>query len=735
VCQLTTKACSFRADRPAGDRLAARGRSGEDSRRPRHAKRARIARQWGEGVTQAQVGHAAIPAPRRREHLRYRAHLDGLRTIAVYLVVAFHAGIFGFRGGFIGVDIFFVLSGFLVTSILLRDLTAAGRVDMRRFYSRRVRRILPAACLTLLVTAGVYAVIATPAEMLDATGGFRAAFVYVANWHFIQQATDYFAADVNGNPVLHFWSLAVEEQFYLLWPLLISMLFLATVKAGRWRWWLLRALVAALAFGSIFEAFHVATHNLERAYFGTDTRAYQLLVGALIALTPQLAKLRDRLRAGIQATVPIALAGLVFLGTSALDVSPITRGALVTFLTAVLIVGLENSRGGVTKAVLGAPPLTYLGRISYGTYLWHWPVIVVISREYTIGHWYLFVTTCVVATALSGISFHLMEHPLRASRRLDAYRLPTIATGLAISRGAGIVLIPAILDPGSGVVSRGAVPGGFKSNLRLLDWRAARRDLPSVPDCLGKPVDQCVVVHGRGKTLLLMGDSHARMWVPAFTQIARKEGLTLAVAIDSSCPWQRDLQYRSAVKFADSCRHHQADWYTRVVPQLDPDILVLVNHPYDDPARPQAMVGPDGRPTFPGDATFEETLADATTTSLRALRKGGRTIVLVEPVPVSMKDFDPVSCLSQDRPPNECAFRATTEPIGMERLYRSIGLRKDTITLNLDRLVCPRLPVCDAVIGNIIVRRDGTHLTATFARALAPQLETLLHAQHVLGRS
>ena len=186
--------------------------------------------------------------------LTYRPHLDGLRTLAVYLVIAFHAGLGVFSGGFIGVDIFFVLSGFLVTGILLRGLKSAGRVQWRRFYSQRVRRILPAAIVTLLITAVVYAAIASPAEILDAYNGFRSAFLYVTNWYFIRQSTDYFAADVNTNPVLHFWSLAVEEQFYMVWPLLIGLLFVVTRRAHRWQWWIMRITVVALGLASVSAA-------------------------------------------------------------------------------------------------------------------------------------------------------------------------------------------------------------------------------------------------------------------------------------------------------------------------------------------------------------------------------------------------------------------------------------------------------------------------------------------------
>jgi peptidoglycan/LPS O-acetylase OafA/YrhL len=175
--------------------------------------------------------------PSGRSELTYRPHLDGLRCVAVYLVLAYHAGPGWFRRGFIGVDIFFVLSGYLVTRILLRDLVSMRRIDVRRFYARRVRRILPAATVVLIVTALAYAAVATRLQMFNALDGFRAAFLYVSNWFFIHESIDYFGTNINRSPVLQFWSLSVEEQFYLLWPIALTGLFLATARIGRFRWW------------------------------------------------------------------------------------------------------------------------------------------------------------------------------------------------------------------------------------------------------------------------------------------------------------------------------------------------------------------------------------------------------------------------------------------------------------------------------------------------------------------
>jgi peptidoglycan/LPS O-acetylase OafA/YrhL len=634
-------------------------------------------------------------------------------------VVAFHAGLGLLSGGFIGVDIFFVLSGFLVTRILMRDLATGGRIRWRNFYSRRVRRILPAALVVLLVTAFAYAIVASPSEMLDALGGFRAAFFYVANWFFIRQATDYFAANVNTNPVLHFWSLAIEEQFYLAWPLLLGALFLVTGRFGRRRWWLLRASVLAAALTSLVLALHIGSTNLDRAYYGTDTRAYELLAGALLALTPQLLRLGARARPAARWVSAIALGSLLLLATSAFTMSPITRGVLVALLAPVLILSLENARGGV-KRVLSTRPFTYLGRISYGTYLWHWPIVVLVEHGHDPNPVQMFAISGLGATALAAISFRVLESPIRRARALDRFKAPVIAVGFATSILVGAVAMPAILDPGTALVAA-APGGGSQHGLKLLDWRVAKRDRPALPDCLNAPIEKCRVQKGTGKRVLLMGDSNARMWIPTFDAIAKRRGWSLYVASDPTCPWQRSLLIR--LQGDPMCRSHQYDWYTRLIPKLDPDVIILVHQSLDAPARGYGFVLPSGNVVSPGMSSYEPALENASRRSLLGLRRHGRQLVIIEPTPDASAAANPLDCLSRGVAPEKCAYTVTRLETPLERFYRVDGPRLGVTTLNFDRLVCPRLPVCDAVIGSIIVKRDPNHLTATFAASLADQVD------------
>jgi peptidoglycan/LPS O-acetylase OafA/YrhL len=663
------------------------------------------------------------------EPVRYRAHLDGLRAVAVYLVVAFHAGLGFFSGGFIGVDVFFVLSGFLVTQVLLRSLTSTGRLQARQFYFRRVRRILPAAMCTLVISAVVYSLVATPAEMLDALGGFRAAFLYVANWYFIRQSTDYFAANVNSSPVLQFWSLAIEEQFYLVWPLLLAAGFALCRRVGRWRWWALRGWVAAAGVASAILALHLSHNDLTRAYYGTDARAYQLLAGAVLAMTPQLLRFGRRPIGRLVAN--LSLVAVLILATSTFAMNQIVRGFVVTIITVLLLSALERSDGGLGHRVLSAPPMVSLGKISYGIYLWHWPVVVILEHERAFSPVTLFVTSGAIATALAALSFRLIERPIRLSRALARWRTPVIAAGFGTSILLGVFLMPAILERGDTTVA--ALPdAGRPPAERLLDWRVARNDRTKLPTCVGQPLSKCTVVTGSGPRVVLMGDSNAWMLIPTFVEIAQREHWSLTVAAYPTCPWEEGLQGLFPTR--PICRAAQTDWYQRLIPRVDPDLVILAHQAFDDPERGLPFVGPDGQVARPGSPQLEPLLRDVTKRSLKALRRNGRKVVIMEPIPDAPADFDPLSCLSTGQAPATCTYRAETQPTPLERFYRTTARKLGATSVDLDHMVCPRWPTCDPVINDVIVKRDRNHLTATFARTLASQVSAELPDSSVRTR-
>jgi hypothetical protein len=420
------------------------------------------------------------------------------------------------------------------------------------------------------------------------------------------------------------------------------------------------------------------------------------------------------------------------VGTNTVHASPVSRGVVAALITSVLIVALETTGPSATKQLLSSAPFTYLGRISYGIYLWHWPVIVIATHDRDLSALQTFLIAAPVSTALAAISFKIVEHPVRASDWLNRYKTPVIATGLALGLVAGLLLMPAILDSGSNTVSVAGATGNDDRTLSL-DWVAAYNDVPAIPDCLDKPVSACTVTRGTGPRVLLMGDSDARMWMPTFTQIARERSWTFSAAVFPGCPWQRDLQYAGEQAVTRKCAAHQRDWYGRVVNALDPDVVILAQLAYDDPASPRKfLIGSRSAVRF-GEQAFDDLLVHRTRASLQALERKDRTLVLLEPIPIPPGDFNPLSCLSDGGSVSKCAYQATSKPTKLEKFFRSEARRPDIVSIDVDRLVCPRLPTCDPVLDGKIVRRDQVHLTATFARLLAPQVAQAL-SEHGVKR-
>ena len=659
----------------------------------------------------------------------YRPHLDGLRAVAVYLVVLFHAQIDQFAGGYVGVDVFFVLSGFLVTQLLLRDVSARGSIRVGYFYSRRFRRLLPAAFVTLIVTAIVYTAIASSLEVSDAVGSFKAAFLYVTNWYFIDQARGYFGADISANPVLHFWSLAVEEQFYLLWPLTVGALFAATRRLDpRRRIRTIQTVVAIGAVASALYALSLRTSDLDRAYYGTDTRAYELLAGALLALVPGLFARASQYRRAIRIATTVGVAALLVIASSLVHLDAIERGIAVTIVTCVILIAIEAADGGAVKRVLSSSAFVYLGKISYGTYLWHWIVILVVVRTFSPSPFATFAIACLVATALASLSFEMLERPVRTSRRLDRHRHAVIAGGLAISVLSAFVLIPKLVDPAKAASSIPGVAGqeGLTPIPKNLDVAKAR-GLIEVQHCVDAPVSDCTLVPGPGKNMLLIGDSHARAMAPLFRAIARRENLHLSVSMRPGCPWQRGIY--STFEF-DLCRQWQDDLYRRVIPSLNPDVIVIVNLAFGNRGRYPAFLDADKEHIGFGP------IATATKASVAELRTGRRDLVIVDPIPLPTQpgpDFNPLLCLGRSTTIEQCRYRTRRTLSDLEILYRLIANQDPKVhSLDLDKAVCPLLPICDPIVNGTIVKWDSSHLTIRYAQSLAPQVDMYLKSTGIL---
>jgi peptidoglycan/LPS O-acetylase OafA/YrhL len=489
----------------------------------------------------------------------FRPDVEGLRAVAVLLVVLYHAGIPGLTGGYVGVDVFFVISGFVITGVLLRERRASSKTSLIDFYARRCRRILPAATLVLLFTVFFAYVLLGVVGGDSAADDGRWATVFLSNFHFASIGTNYLTASQPPSPLQNYWSLSVEEQFYLVFPTLF-------ILVSRWKGRLqfearlsvvLGVIIAASYWLSITQPASSPTH----AYFSPLTRAWELALGALVAVsTPWLKRVPSRI--GGMATwvglLAILLSAFVFTAQTAYPGSlvaiPIVGSALV------IAGGLRVPRAGIER-VLAIGPLQWVGRRSYGLYLWHWPILILVAEHegkssLPVGESLLLV---LVALVLTSASYRIVENPLRHLRRPSR---STVLLGVAVVASTVLALTFVIAwDTAASPVGNSRVVPAPDSQTVLAQVAAAasitklprsiRPTLASAPlDYGGFSESQSCVAHAsevssricvrgdrHGKGLLVVyGDSHAVMWLQAFNAIAARAHWRLVVLAKEACP-------------------------------------------------------------------------------------------------------------------------------------------------------------------------------------------------------
>jgi len=393
---------------------------------------------------------APVDETRRTSRLPHLPALDGMRGVAVALVVAYHLAPDLVPGGFLGVDVFFVLSGFLIASLLVREVEDSGSVSLRQFYLRRLRRLTPALVLVIAALALYGAVAASPGELDRLRAHGLASLAWFANWRFIADGTGYADVVAGASPLRHMWSLAIEEQFYLVFPVLV--LGVAAV-AGRAR--LRRTLLWVAAGGAVVSAAWMAVvwrpgEGIERAYYGTDTRAHGLLIGvalgALLAGVPPRSGPVARRVGGLAIAATVAVAAVVLTTTE--GDGWLYRGGFLGVGLAVAVVITAAGSDGLVSRGLSWRPLVLLGLISYGVYLWHWPVIVIVDGQRTgVEGPVLVVLQLTLTVALATASYLLVERPIRQGalgRRLGRWAVAVAPVGVA---AAAVVLVAGTIGP------------------------------------------------------------------------------------------------------------------------------------------------------------------------------------------------------------------------------------------------------------------------------------------------
>ena len=534
----------------------------------------------------------------------FRPDVEGLRAVAVTLVVLYHVGWSRLQGGFVGVDVFFVISGFVITGILLREQAASGTISLINFYGRRARRIIPAATVVVVVTVALaYLFLGTAGGNRTAVDG-RWATLFVANLHFISTGTDYLSSGRPPSPLLHYWSLAVEEQFYLVYPALF--LVLAGVGSRRFRRMTLTAGLIVIFSTSFAYSILDTSRNPVSAYFSPFTRAWELALGAIIAAgTPLLRQ------------VPRWIAGTAtWVGLAAVVISAVAFGASTPYpgsLVGVPVLGAGMMiAGGVavprrgTESLLGLLPFRALGKLSYSLYLWHWPVLIIAAEHggQTVPSFPGSLAWLLVAVGLSILSYFLVENPIRRTAVLRRTRWRSVGLGVVlVAASLGIVTLQSELAVGAGAgTTRGRTPpaASLENVLRLVAASGRIRAVPAglLPPVsvaasqprsnLGRPPGQCLSLQtlhdlasctfgdreGR-RTAVLYGDSHAGMWFPDIDAIAIHDHWKLVVIVGYGCPlsW-----YPQPVpgRLNEGMRCNELHRFAvRAIKRIDPDLVIV----------------------------------------------------------------------------------------------------------------------------------------------------------------
>jgi len=620
--------------------------------------------------------------------------LDGLRALAVGGVVTYHVGADWLPGGFLGVDLFFVLSGFLITGILVDELDRRGSISFSSFFTRRARRLLPALYLLLLAMCVWAAFIAAPQAIGDLRGAGLAALFYVANWFFIVTGQSYFSDMQGPSPLEHTWSLAIEEQYYLLWPVLLLLL------ARRLRPLAVIAATAVLAAGSVaLMALQYDEGDPFIAYFGTFSRIHELLIGCLLALAVARGAALP-MSARWTAWIPLALI-LVMMATVTDSGSFYYRGGslLFCFLVAWLVLALGSGKpGGGPTALFAWTPLAWIGLISYGIYLWHWPFVVWLTPASTGTSGLALVALRIGATfAVATASFYLIERPIRKGR---------IGTFSLTPRRIAVIVPIAMA-----AIALALIAGTTRATPPQEDLD--RTTAPSA--LLGSGAEAAPVV-------AFAGDSVPKELMPDLTAEAARRGWAVVPLAFGGCSVTGSFQVDEAGKpfnWSKRCSDGFADLQSQAVQDFDPDVVVWYSNRERFPVRVDGLVLQPGTPEHRArvDADLEA--------AFQRLAAGGARVVIVLPVPKA----PPVvgDCAAGDVLTEDCtlddryyaSFADLTS--ALEELADRHPDRIDVV--RLDDLLCPGDRDCPLLErGGEAVRPDGIHFSAPGAAWLVPLL-------------
>jgi peptidoglycan/LPS O-acetylase OafA/YrhL len=658
------------------------------------------------------VDPASQPSPRRGPKARGSGvpALNGIRGVAVALVLVGHSGIPGVTGGFIGVDVFFVLSGFLITSLLLDEIGRTGKLDLGSFWVRRARRLLPA--LLIMVLAVIAARMVFPPDAVsDLRNDATAAFLWMANWAFVSHQTDYFSQGAPPSPLQHTWSLGVEEQYYLIWPVLIAAVavLLAVIARRRQKTPTIvgvRRAVLVLAVlgtvGSAVEAILMASDDsLNRVYFGTDTRAQALLIGAAAAallvrdwpaIMAGLPLIHSRWVRWLAWGVPVAgvavLAAITHVATGSATEFHNGLFIVVAVAAVAVIAPVALEQNGPVAWVLSTPPLVALGVISYGVYLWHWPVFLVLNGERT--DWSglpLFAARCAVTLILAVGSWWLIERPVRRWRPTHVPQLRLAAATMATAVAVAVVVVPVgtRIDPSSPDITQAALVAPVET-VRL-----------AAPPHTG-PREHTVSVFGDSIGWTMM------RYLPPTPGISFLDRTTIGCGLVRGGPYRYSGQ---SLEQKPECDAWPERWAQRIAYDR-PDVVLMVVGRWETVDRQW-----NGNWAHIGQPDFDKYLESELHHALDILSSTG-ALVVVTTEPYNRHGEQANGSLYPEDQPSRVDQWNTL-------LRKVVGDRKNVTVLDLNKKLAPNGGYTNKING-VQVRIDGVHPTPNAVKWMTPWL-------------
>ena len=612
--------------------------------------------------------------------------IQGLRALAALLVTLFHAK--WVSGGFIGVDIFYVISGFLITGLLIREIERTGTINFKEFYARRFKRLLPTSFFVLAITA-LFSWLLIPATMRSSLGrDIIAAGLYVSNYLFAWWQADYQNLDATPSPVIHYWSLAVEEQFYLLWPLLILLFFMvATRLKKKIALTVLVAAVTALSF--VFSIYQTETSPIW-AFYSLPTRAWELGLGALLVLLPP-----------IKTKKLVGLIGFVFVIASAFIFNETTAfpglNAVLPVLGTVMLIATINSWPPFLNDVANSRLFQWLGEISYPLYLWHWPLLVLPSTYFARPLAVYERIIAIFATiVLADLTHRFIEEPFR-KRKI----LPTIV----FKQSAAITLVSVLIGTTIIFTSSDRINvSGINGAVSLAQIKA--RPLVYEDGCHANYAetksDACEYAElDSQKTMVLYGDSHAAQWFPALAEIASRSGYKLVSLTKSACPSVDVVRSDQGAFKMSRCKKWREDSIQRIK-MMKPDILVMSSFQYF--AQPRQFQDRD------------KWWDDGQRKLLAQVKNASPNLIYLTDTPHPARDIP--ACLTNNSI-SECNKTERSKNLSISGFE----------VIDPNSWLCSR--TCPAVKDGVVAYRDASHISVDIAIALIPRLTQALRDQGV----